>query len=163
MNTIDILKKVFTFPYRCILYVRSFKYRLLAKKIGKNFIIASGSVIWAPENIEIGDNVYVNVNVSLNAQWWLVIGNNVLIWPNSSIWTSNHNFEDPNIPINKQGDVFSNVFIGNDVWIGAGSIVLPWVHIGTGSIIGAGSIVTKNIPEYVVAVWNPAKVIRSRK
>jgi acetyltransferase-like isoleucine patch superfamily enzyme len=113
--------------------------------------------------VSIGDNVYINSNTSLNGQWGLTIGNNVLIGPNTSIWTSNHSFANRWIPINQQWDELSKVVIGNDVWIGAQVVILPWVTIWDGVVIWAGSIVTRDIPEYSIAVWNPAKVVKTRK
>ncbi len=142
---------------------RSFRYSLVLKRLGKNFTIAHGSIIWAPEKVEIGENVYINSHVSLNGQGWLTLGDNILIGPYTSIWTSNHSFANPDIPINQQGDEFRPVSIGNDVWIGAQVVILPGVHIGNGAVIGAGSIVTKDIPEYAIVVGNPARVVKSRK
>ena len=82
---------------------------------------------------------------------------------NVSIFSRNHKFSDINVPMNKQG--FSEeqpVIIGNDVWIGANVIILPGVKIGTGSVIGAGAVVTKNVEEYTVVGGNPAAVLKRR-
>ncbi len=156
-----ILKIIHIFS-RCILLGRSLKCRLIVKHIGKNFTLASYSIIGAPENVNIGNNVYINSHVSLNGQGGLSIWDDVLIGPYSSIWTSNHSFSDTWIPINRQWDILKSVSIENNVWIGASVVILPWVTVGAGSIIWAWSIVTKNIPVNSIAVWNPARVVRTR-
>ena len=74
--------------------------------------------------------------------------------------SGNHAFKDPSIPIRFQGRKIAKIIIGEDVWLGAHVIVLPGVTIGNGSVVAAGSIVTKDIPSYSVAYGNPAKVIK---
>ena len=89
-----------------------------------------------------------------------MIGDDVMMGPNYIIYTRNHSFNRTDIPMNKQGmQDFKSVVIGNDVWIGARVIILPCVQIGDGSIIGAGSIVTKDVPPYAIVGENPAKII----
>ena len=84
--------------------------------------------------------------------------------PDVYILTQNHNFENTEQLIRKQGfRGIQPVEIGDNVWIGARVIILPGVHIGSGAVIGAGSIVTKDIPQNVVVVGNPAKIIKVRK
>lgn len=110
------------------------------------------------KNTYLGDGVYVNFNLTLVDDTDIHIGNNVLIGPNVIIDTGTH-------PINpiirkKQAQYNLPVYIEENVWIGAGSIILPGVRIGKNSVIGAGSVVTKDIPENVVAVGNPCRVLR---
>lgn len=138
-------------------------------------------------NIEIGDNVRFNDSVRLYANnggkiiigqktsvqfgsvldaandGKIVLGDNIMIGPNVYIRASNHEFTDLSVPIRDQGHKGGHVIIGNDVWIGTGVVILPDVTIGDGSVIGAGSVVTRSIPGYGVAVGNPAKVIKFRK
>lgn len=105
-----------------------------------------------------GDNVYANFNLTLVDDTYIYIGNSVMIGPNVTIATAGHPI-DPNW----RRDVAQfniPVRIGDNVWIGANSVVLPGVTIGENSVIGAGSIVTKNIPANVVAVGNPCRVLR---
>ena len=80
------------------------------------------------------------------------------------IYTTNHSFDDLDRTMDLQGyQETKSVFIGNDVWIGARVIILPGVSIADGSIIGAGSIVTHDVPSYAVVAGNPAKIIYYRK
>ena len=91
------------------------------------------------------------------------IGDDVIMAPDVVVLSSNHNTEDSIVPMNRQGQQASQpVHIGNDVWIGTRAILLPGVYIGEHSIIGAGSVVTKDVPAYAVVGGNPAKVIRFR-
>jgi acetyltransferase-like isoleucine patch superfamily enzyme len=74
-----------------------------------------------------------------------------------------HNFERVDIPIRKQGSLMKGIVIEDDVWIGCGCRILDGVRIGRGSVIGAGSVVNKNVPEYSVVVGVPGRVIKNRK
>ena len=105
-----------------------------------------------------GNNVYANFYLTLVDDPDIFIGDNVMIGPNVTIATAGH-------PINpelrlKAAQFNIPVYIGNNVWIGAGAIILPGIKIGENSVIGAGSVVTKNIPDNVVALGNPCKVLR---
>lgn len=105
-----------------------------------------------------GSNVYANFNLTLVDDTDIFVGDNVMFGPNVVIATAGHPVDPPlrekvaqfNIPVR----------IGRNVWIGAGAIVLPGVTIGDHSVIGAGSVVTKDIPPNVVAVGNPCRVLR---
>ena len=105
-----------------------------------------------------GNNVYANFNLTLLDDTDIFVGDNVMFGPNVIIATAGHPVDPPlrekvaqfNIPVR----------IGKNVWIGAGAIVLPGVTIGDHSVIGAGSVVTKDIPPNVVAVGNPCRVLR---
>jgi acetyltransferase-like isoleucine patch superfamily enzyme len=115
------------------------------------------------KNLQVGKNSKWNRGTWINAMGGVQIGSNVIIGPYCIIQTGNHRFDDISKPIRLQGYVKNPVRIDDDCWLGASVIVLPGVTIGKGSVIGAGSIVTKDIPPYSVAVGNPAQVIRSRK
>jgi galactoside O-acetyltransferase len=134
-------------------------------QIGKNPNLMSPCYLSAINgNIKIGNNISCNRNVTVDAseKGYIEIGDNVLIGQNTVIRSSNHIFDKLSIPINLQGHKTGKIIIGNDIWIGANSVILPDVTIGSHTIIGAGSIVTKSLPESVIAVGNPAKIIRSR-
>ena len=109
-------------------------------------------------NVHIGDSFYANFNLVLVDDIDIYIGNHVMIAPNVTITATGH----PVHPeLRKNGTQFSiPVRIEDDVWIGANVVILPGVTIGKNSVIGAGSVVTKNIPENVVAVGNPCQVLR---
>ncbi len=113
---------------------------------------------WGGKFCHLGKNVYFNFNVTLVDDTHIYIGDYVKVGPNVTIATAGH----PILPsIREKGSQYNlPVRIGNCVWLGAGVIVLPGVEIGDNSVIGAGSVVTKNIPSNVVAVGNPCRVIR---
>ena len=114
--------------------------------------------------IQIGKNVSINMGAHINASCGglIKIGNNSLIGPGVLMRTANHNFSSVNKPIRNQGHNFSDILIGDDCWIGANVIILKGSKIGSGAVIGAGSVVTKDIPPMAIAVGVPAQVIRFR-
>jgi maltose O-acetyltransferase len=114
------------------------------------------------QNLHVGENSAWNWGCWMNAYGGIEIGSNVIIGPYCIIHSANHSFNDTVSPIKLQGYEMASVRIGDDCWLGANVIVLPGVHIGRGTVIGAGSVVTKDIPPYSVVVGNPAKVIYSR-
>ena len=86
-----------------------------------------------------------------------------MMGPDVVILTNSHIFTDISLPMRCQGETVAPVYIGDDVWIGTRVIILPGVRIGNGVIIGAGAVVTKDIPDYAVVGGIPAKIIRYRK
>jgi acetyltransferase-like isoleucine patch superfamily enzyme len=112
--------------------------------------------------IKIGENCTVNSYAILYGHGGLQIGNGVRIAPQVMLMPMNHLYKDPHIPIRKQGIKAQGLKIEDDVWFGAGAIVLDGVTIGRGAVIGAGAVVSKDIPPYSVAVGVPARVIKKR-
>lgn len=111
--------------------------------------------------IEIGDRAYLGHRVAIAACQKMVIGNDVVFADNVYITDLLHGFEDINLPIFKTPLVSAGpVVIEDQVWLGQRVCVLPNVRIGTHSVVGANSVVTKNIPSYCVAAGVPAKVIK---
>ncbi|WP_419533217.1 sugar O-acetyltransferase [Endozoicomonas sp.] len=109
-------------------------------------------------NIEIGSNFYSNHNLTIVDVCKVTIGDNVLIAPHVMISTGTH----PIDPIERQKTEYgSPITIGNNVWIGGNVSVLPGVTIGDNCVIGAGSVVNRDIPANSVAVGNPCRVIRT--
>ncbi|MBA7802765.1 galactoside O-acetyltransferase [Citrobacter freundii] len=110
-------------------------------------------------NIHIGKNFYANFNFTIVDDYTVTIGDNVLIAPNVTISVTGHPVHHE---LRKFGEMFSfPVTIGNNVWIGSNVVINPGITIGDNSVIGAGSVVTKNIPANVVAVGVPCRVIRT--
>lgn len=104
----------------------------------------------------------MNVHVNASVGGTIRIGENCLFGPNVLMRTANHRYENPDIPVRQQGHSFSNIHIEDDVWISANAVILGGVHIGRGAIIGAGAVVTKDVPSMAIAVGIPAKVIKFR-
>ena len=115
--------------------------------------------------IVIGNNIGINANVMLNADIGgkIIVGNDVRIGPYTPLWASNHSFDDVTQLIVNQGHKFGSIIIEDDVWVGGHVSIRPDVKVGKGSVMGGWSVVTTYIPEYSVAVGNPARVIRKRK
>jgi maltose O-acetyltransferase len=129
---------------------------------GKNVNIERKANFGKGTGIRIGDNSGLGVNCSVRGP--LDMGANIMMGPDVIILTSVHNTVNTDIPMNQQGFLPNQkVTIGDDVWIGTRVIILPGVNIGKGSIIGAGSVVTKDVPDYAVVAGVPAKVIKYRK
>lgn len=130
-------------------------------KAGKNCVVEQPLFCTYGYNTTVGDNYFLNVNGKLMDSGKITIGNNVFIAPNVCIITEEHAMD---VEQRIQGLEYTHpVTIGDNVWICAGALVLPGVTIGEGSVIGAGSVVTKDIPAHCLAVGNPCKVIRKLK
>lgn len=127
------------------------------RNCGKNVIIAKGNHIAGMSNMEFGDDIYIGPGAVLySTKAKLVMGNHINLGPNVTIITGDHRMdvvgmymkcipEDKKLPENDQ-----DVIIEDDVWIGAGTIILKGVTIGTGSIIAAGAVVTKDVQPYTI-------------
>ena len=150
------------------------KDRILSELLG-----GRGENLWitAPFYVDYGNNTYfgnhceVNMNCTFLDDNQIIIGDHALIAPNVQIYTAFHptnasaRFREP-----KEDGSFAfcitqtaPVRIGNHVWIGGGTIIMPGVTIGDNVVIGAGSVVTKNIPDHVIAYGSPCKVIRKNE
>lgn len=131
--------------------------RLLGKTKDKYFIEQPFRCDYG-YNIEIGENFYSNYNLIILDCAPVKIGDNVLIGPNVSIYTAGH-------PLhyeirNQEYEYAFPIIIGDNVWIGGNVVINPGVSIGENSVIGSGSVVTKDIPKNVIAIGNPCKVLR---
>lgn len=138
--------------------------------LGNNVTIKDGTIIECTavirslaEGVVIGNNVGISQNCFIAARGMIRIGNNVIIGPGVSIFSENHIFNKIDIPIVFQGETRSDVTINDDVWIGTKATILAGVTIGAHSIIAAGSVVTKDVPEYSIVGGVPARIIKMRK
>lgn len=128
-------------------------------EIGENcYIEPPFHANWGGRNVHFGNDVYANFNLTMVDDCDIFVGNNVLFGPNVTVSAGTHPIH-PELR-SKQAQYNVSIHIGNNVWVGASSVILPGVHIGDNSVIGAGSVVTKDIPANVVAVGNPCRVLR---
>lgn len=133
--------------------------------LGDNVMIGVGCYFLAKPSkgsIVIGDNVSINDYSFITSVYGINIGSNTRIAEMVSIRDYDHEFKDSDIPIFKQGLRGERINIGEDVWIGRGVIITSGVNIGRGAIIGANSVVTRDIPDWSIAVGVPAKVKKYR-
>lgn len=130
----------------------------LFSKTGNQFNIMPDFYCDYGFNIEIGDNFYANHNLVILDANKIVFGNNVKIGPNCGFYTSSH-------PLDKNTrrtlEFAKPITVGNDVWFGGNVCVMPGVKIGDNTVIGSGSVVTKDIPSNVLAFGNPCKVVKN--
>lgn len=130
-------------------------------KCGKDVIIKTKAYFGTGSQLIMGDRSQLGENLKAEAD--LILGDDVLMGPDVIMLSSSHAFDRMDLPINRQGARPRHpIFIGNDVWIGTRTIILPGVRVGDHAIIGAGSVVTKDVPPLAIVGGNPAKFIRSR-
>ncbi len=146
---------------RLDVYARGRQRKLLEKllgRMGEDVIITPPFWCDYGYNISVGDHFYSNHNLVITDGAKVTLGNNVFIGPNCCITTAEHAIDPEQ---RKAGlEIAKPVTVGDNVWIGAGSVVLAGVTIGDGAVIGAGSVVTRSIPGGVVAVGSPCRVLR---
>lgn len=127
-------------------------------KTGDNIFIEQPFHCDYGKNIEVGNNFYANYNCTILDVGKVIIGENVMFAPNVSIYTAGH-------PIHPQSrnsgyEYGLSITIGDNVWVGGSVVINPDIKIGNNVVIGSGSVVTKDIPDNVIAVGNPCRVIR---
>lgn len=177
---------VSSIPTEIGIRLRAVAYRPLFKKCGRNLRVDSGVTILGFENISLGDNISImknsyiyahdggeltigdnftlNSNSQLGASFGkIIIGSDCAIAPNCILRASNHRFDNPDIPFRKQGHTYGEIILEDDIWIASNCVITPDTVIGKSSIIGAGSVVTKDIEPYSIVGGVPAKLIRKRK
>lgn len=142
-------------------WLRAALLKVIAESCGKDVIVKSNCYIGGGVGLKVGDRSQLGENARIGRN--VTLGRDVVMGPDVVIMTNAHAFERLDVPVNQQGSLPEQpVVIGNDVWIATRVIIMPGVTIGDQAVIGAGSIVTKDIPPKAVAVGNPAKVIRYR-
>lgn len=130
---------------------------------GSKLVVRPSASLAYPQNIFLGNNVHINRNCYIWAgkNSRIEIGNDFVCGPGVFITSDNHG-KKRNALIREQDGVEQDVIIGSDVWLGAYAIILPGVHIGDGAVVGAGSVVTRDIAPYAIVAGVPAKQIGQR-
>ena len=134
------------------------KLKEILGKTGENLYVQAPFHCDYGWNIEVGNNFFANYNLTILDVGKVTIGENAQIAPNVSIYTAGH----PIHPDSRNSgyEYGIPVSIGDNVWIGGNTVIMPGVTIGSNVVIGAGSVVTKDIPDWCIAVGNPCRVIR---
>lgn len=144
--------------------IRSYEMSLF-EKVGQDVFFGKNCT-FTHKTISIGNNVYMGNNcVVQSAHGKINIGNHVMFGPGVNIHGGNHKMDQVGVymdQVSKEYGSDPDIVIEDDVWIGANAIVLAGVHIKRGAVIGAGSVIAKDVPAYAVVVGNPGRVIRYR-
>lgn len=138
-------------------------------RLGSNVTIRRGTALIATGvlrskgvGIRIGEGSSVGDMSYLGGQGGIDIGRNVLLGPNVLVFSEDHRYESPGLPIKHQGERRARVVIEDNCWIGAGTVILKGTRVGAGAVVGARSVVTRDIPSSAVAVGAPARVVKER-
>lgn len=133
--------------------------------IGSNVMIRPSSYygVMIGEGIKIGNNSSIGPFGYIGCAGFIEIGNNVMIGPRVSMFAENHNFNSSDLLIKEQGVNQKGIIIEDDCWIGSGVIILDGVRIGKGSVIGAGTIITKDVPQFSIIIDERVKKIKMRR
>lgn len=143
---------------------RLYKFYSTFGCVGRNVHIRNNPSVSSTNKLVVGDNVWIGDNFYARAEGGITIGSGTIISRNVEIWTSNHNYDADDltmVPYDKRM-ICKPVVIGENVWIGTRVILIPGVSIGEGAVIGAGSVVTKDVPPCAVVGGNPAKILKYR-
>lgn len=160
MRVVLFLKKV---RIRVLGAIRLLVLRLTNPKlrVGSEFFCASGCRVSSGREIVIGDNFYMGYNCHLGAN--MIIGDSVIFASEVAVVGGDHKIDNISVPIRFSGrDVFKMTVFEDGCWIGHRAIVLHGVRIGEGAVVGAGSVVTKDVEAFSIVCGNPAKFVRYR-
>lgn len=138
-------------------------FQLLLKRYDKSSIIDYKTYIRYPSHVKIGSRTTINRGCCLFASHYhkdveISIGNHVAVGPGTYFLAAGHDYRTRDL-----ADTAESIYVEDDVWIGARSIILQGVTIGKGAVIAAGSVVTRNVPPYTIAAGVPARVIKERE
>lgn len=159
-----IFRILFVLPrFRLLNSIKKIYLMVVGAKIGKRPVFYHNVWISPGKHLIVGDDVDFALGVIVSTAGGVEIGDRVLIGYNTCILSTNHNIPKARGRIFFAGHSKSKISIHNDVWIGANCTILPGVTIGEGSVIAAGSVVTKDVPQYAVVAGVPAKIIRERE
>jgi maltose O-acetyltransferase len=140
--------------------IRDWVCRPIFRQAGVGIHIKQGAYFGKGDGIEIGN--YSDLGLRCHVYNNVTLGRDVMMGPDVMILAGNHNFDRVDIPMRLQGQERERCLIGDDVWIGARAIILGGVTIGSGAVIAAGAVVTRNVAALAIVGGNPARVIRFR-
>jgi len=143
--------------------IRKLAYGLILKEKGRGLMTAPGVRFLHSYNIEMGDRCSLSYGTLLNGRGGLKIGDDFTTGPDVIVLTAEHYYLDRDRKVLEQGEYEAPVEIGNDVWCGARSIIMPGIRVADGTIVAAGAVVTRDTEPYSVVAGVPAKVIRYRE
>lgn len=131
--------------------------RLFGARIGKKVLIMSGVKVWCPWNLEIGDCSAIGFDVEIYNFAPVIIGEQTVVSQYSFLCTASHDYEVPDMRL-----FWKPITIGPQCWVAAGAFIAPGITIGEGAIVGARSVVTRNVAAWTVVAGNPARYIKNR-
>lgn len=143
--------------------VRTIAYRMLFKRLSGFAWIQPSVTFVQTDRLTVGSHFGVNSGSYLNAVGGLAIGDYVLIGSNVTISSGQHPIDGPTPPVFARPVIPKPITIEDDVWIGAGAVIMPGITLRRGTVVGANSVVTKDTEEYAVVVGAPARKVRSRR
>lgn len=142
--------------------IRYILIKSISQKCGDNVLIHPGVYIFSPEKLSLGNNISIHPMCYIDATGEISIGNDVSIAHGTTILSTTHSYSEKNMPIRDQTLRFAPTTIMNNVWIGCKSTILLGIIVNEGAIIGANSIVTKNVENNAIVVGNPGRLIKYR-
>lgn len=150
------------FPLFKLFYkIRLFFVKNIIKECGENVVVKNNCYFGKGDRLSVGSRSQLGKNSRLEGT--ITIGKDVLMGPDVIMMSTSHEYSSLDIPINQQGEAREDpIFIGDDCWIGTRVIILPGVRIGSHSIVGAGSLVTKSVPSNSIIGGLPAVIIKKR-
>lgn len=159
-----IMNIIFALPrYRLFIFFKKTLLQLMGAKIGNGVVIYPGVWITPGRNLCIEDKVDLAKDVIITTTGGVKIGERTLVGYRTQILSANHDIPPIGQPFPISGDVYGEIIIKNDVWIGANCIITAGVTIGEGAVVAGGSVVTKDVPENAIVGGVPAKIIKMRQ
>jgi acetyltransferase-like isoleucine patch superfamily enzyme len=142
--------------------LRYLLYRALFVELEGFCFVYPGARLTRTYGIRAGRDLHINSGVFIDARGGLTLGAHVLVGPNAVIVTSSHRWTQRALPIVAQGQDLAPVTIGDDVWIGGNAVIVPGVTVGSGTVVGAGAVVTHDTAPYSIVAGVPARQVGER-
>ena len=142
--------------------IRYILLKSVAASCGDAVAVYSNVYLKNPQKLNLGSNVTIQPMCYIEASGGVTLGNDVSIAHGATIISESHVYDDPDIPFKNQGMIYKPVRVGDDTWIGAKASILAGITIGKKAVIGANSVVTKDVPDYAVVAGCPARIIKYR-